>query len=98
MVEITWKEVDNSRLQRRYLIPQFTTSRQPYFLSNHSKHLAIDVSEGNDLKPTESDIDAENLNVFENKEFIPRHFEFPKNEEDTLIDDMEKMNGLYSLH
>lgn len=67
-----------------------------YFLTafeiNFSQRLVSDELEAEETQTVDSD--AENVDLFEKPEFIPRHFQFPKTEEDELIDEIGDANGL----
>ncbi|XP_037045802.1 uncharacterized protein LOC119081167 [Bradysia coprophila] len=59
-----------------------------------SQRLVSDELSAEEPQPTESD--AENVDLFESPEFRPRHFQFPKTEEDGQIDTLDETNATLS--
>lgn len=62
--------------------------------NNFSQRLVSDELEVDE--PDTVDIDAESVDLLKESEFLPRHFQFPKTEDDLLIDEMEEANGMWS--
>lgn len=70
-----------------------------HFFSNRQKKTLSQRLVSDELEADEPDgvnIDAENVDLLKESEFLPRHFQFPNAEDDLLIDEMEEANGMWS--
>lgn len=66
-----------------------------FFLNNPQKKLSqrLVSDEFEADEPDTVENDAENVDLLKDPAFLPRHFQFPKAEEDALIEDHEEANG-----